>query len=97
MPNWSQPFIIDTDVSDPEIGAILSQLDEEDNEHVVAYVSHVLSKAERKYCVIRKELLSVVFLQHFWQYLLTQPFTICSDHGALTWLQHFRNPESQLA
>ena len=46
----------------------------------------------------RKELLSVVsFLQHFRQYLLTQPFTIRTDHGALTWLQQFRNPEGQLA
>ena len=46
MPNWTQPFIIDTDASDAGIGAVLSQLDKEGNEHVVAYVSHLLSKAE---------------------------------------------------
>ena len=66
MPNWSQPFIIDTDASDVGIGAVLSQLDKDGNEHVVAYASRILSKPEYHYCVTRKELLSVVaFLQHF--------------------------------
>ena len=98
MPNWSQPFIIDTDASDVGIGAVLSQVDQEGTEHVIAYGSRVLSKAERNYCVTRKELLAIVtFLQHFRQYLLSQPFTIRTDHGALTWLQEFRNPEGQLA
>ena len=87
MPNWSQPFIIDTDASDVGIGAVLSQVDQEGTEHVIAYGSRVLSKAEHNYCVTRKELLAVVtFLQHFQQYLLSQPFTIRTDHGALTWL-----------
>ena len=97
MPDWSQPFIIDMDASDVGIGAVLSQVDQEGIEHVIAYGSHVLSKAERNYCVTRKELLAVVtFLQHFRQYLLSQPFTIRTDHGALIWLQEFRNPEGQL-
>ena len=66
MPNWSQPFIIDTDASVVGIGAVLSQVDEEGIEYVIAYGSRVLPKAERNYCVTRKELLSVVtFLQHF--------------------------------
>ena len=37
MPNWSQPFIIDTDASDVGIGAVLSQVDQEGTEHVIAY------------------------------------------------------------
>ena len=66
MPNWSQPFIIDTDASDVGIGAVLSQVDQESTEHVITYGSHVLSKAEHNYCVTHKELLAVVtFLQHF--------------------------------
>ena len=98
MPNWSQPFIIDTDDSDTGIGAVLSQVDDEGVEHVVAYASRILTKSERNYCVTRKELLAVVsFLQHFRQYLLGREFTVRTDHGALTWLQQFRNPEGQLA
>ena len=61
-PNWLQPFIIDTDASDVGIGAV-SQVDQEDTEHVIAYGSHVLSC---NYCVTCKELLAVVkFLQYF--------------------------------
>ena len=98
MPNWSQTFIIDIDASDFGIGAVLSQVDHEGTEHVIAYGSRVLSKAESNYCVTCKELLAVVtFVQHFRQYLLSQSFTIRTDHGALTWLQEFRNPEGQLA
>ena len=66
MVNWSQPFVIDTDASDTGIGAVLSQVDAEGVEHVVAYASRILTKAEQDYCVTRKELLAVVtFLQHF--------------------------------
>ena len=66
MPNWLQPFIINTDASDTGIGAVLSQVDAEGVVHVVSYASHTLSKAERNYYVARKELVTVVtFLQHF--------------------------------
>ena len=66
MPNWSQPFIIDTDSSDTGIGAVLSQVDTQGVEHAVAYASCILTKAARNYCITRRELLAVVtFLQHF--------------------------------
>ena len=98
LPNWSRPFIVDTDASDQAIGAVLSQTNERGEEQVIAYASRCLSKSERNYCVTRRELLAVVtFLQHFKQYLLGNPFMIRSDHGALTWLQTFKEPEGQLA
>jgi len=56
------------------------------------------SAAECNYCVTRKELLAVVtFLEHFRQYLLGHCFTVQTDHGALTWLQNFKEPQGQLA
>ena len=33
----------------------------------------------------------VVFPEQFRPYLLGTPFTLCTDHGALTWIQKF-NP-----
>ena len=77
---------------------VLSQLQEDGNECVVAYISRVLSKQERNYCITQRELLAVVtFLQHFRQYLFVTFFMICTDHDALTWLQNFKQPEGQLA
>lgn len=94
--NWSQPFVINTGASDTGIWAVLSQVDAEGVEHVVAYASYVLLKAEQNYWVTRKELFAVVtFLQHFRQYLLGWPFTVHTDYGALTWLRGFKNPEGQ--
>ena len=64
---------------------------------MVCYALRLLSKAEHNYCVTCKELLAVVtFLEHFRQYLLGHCFTICTDHGALTWLQNFKEPQGQL-
>ena len=77
---------------------MLSQVDEEGREQPIAYGSRLLSKAERRYCVTRRELLAVVtFTRHFCRYLVDQPFLLRTDHGSLTWLQNFREPEGQLA
>ena len=66
LPDWSKPFVLETG-----IGTVLFQLGEDGSESVVAYASRVLSKQERNYCVIQKEMLAVVtFLQHFKQYLI---------------------------
>lgn len=53
FPDCSREFILDTDASDTGLGAVLS-------ERVIAYVSRVLTRAERHYCVTRRELLAVV-------------------------------------
>ena len=46
----------------------------------------------------RRELLAVVcFVQHFLPYLLGRHFLLRTDHGSLTWLSNFKEPEGQLA
>jgi len=98
MPDWTKPFILDTDACETGIGAVLSQCHPDGSEHVIAYASRLLTKPEKNYCVTRKELLAVVtFLNHFRHYLISKPFIICTDHGALIWLQNFKSPEDQLA
>ena len=54
-PDFSQPFILDTDASYLAIGSVLSHKID-NKERVVAYASRTLSKAEHKYCVTQKEL-----------------------------------------
>ncbi|CAG8715776.1 1879_t:CDS:2, partial [Funneliformis mosseae] len=41
------------------LGAVLSQLDENKNEHVIAYASKIINKAEKNYSIIDQECLAV--------------------------------------
>ena len=52
--------MLDTDASDMGIGAILSQVQDDGGEAVIAYASRSLSRQEQRYCVTRRELLAVV-------------------------------------
>ena len=97
-PNFTRQFILDTDASDTGIGAVLSQVDDEGRERVVAYGSRLLTKPERRYCVTRRELLAVVtFTRQYRSYLMGQRFLLRTDHGSLVWLRNFHEPEGQLA
>ncbi|KAL5010990.1 hypothetical protein ScPMuIL_013295, partial [Solemya velum] len=96
-PEFSLPFIIDTDASDCGIGGVLSQIRDE-KEVVVAYFSKSLSKTERNYSVTRKELLAVIqACEHFKHYLIEKKFKVRSDHGSLRWLTNFKEPQGQVA
>ena len=79
------------------MGSVLSQKQNE-HERVIAYYSKSLNKAERAYCVTRRELLAIVAsIKHFHHFLVGQKFLIRTDHGALRWLMNFKNPEAQVA
>ena len=89
--------MLDTDASAFAMGGVLSQI-EDGVERPIAYFSKVFSKPERNYCVTRRELLAVVSsIKHFYHYLYGKDFLVRTDHGALTWLLNFKNPEGQVA
>ena len=93
----SLPFMLDTDASGVGVGGVLSQVGP-DGERVVAYFSRAFNKAERRYCVTRRELLVVVLsIRHLRYYLCGLPFTVKTDHSALQWLMTFKEPEGQVA
>ncbi|KAL0188675.1 hypothetical protein M9458_015774, partial [Cirrhinus mrigala] len=96
-PDPQLAFVLDTDASGDGIGAVLSQV-WPNGEKVVAYYSKVLSKAEKRYCVTRRELLAAISaIRHFKYYLCGRHFTIRSDHASLQWLMTFKEPEGQVA
>ena len=96
-PDFTAEFILDSDASNHGIGAVLSQL-KDGVEHPVFYSSRSLTKAERNYCVTRKELLAVVeSVKHFRHYLHGQRFRIRTDHAPLRSVLKVKEPEAQLA
>lgn len=97
QPDFSKPFTVQTDASDTGLGGVLTQvLDGE--EHVIAYASRSLSRAERNYSVTQKECLSVIFcIEKFRPYVEGTRFTVITDHYSLLWLNNLKNPTGKLA
>ena len=66
-------------------------------EHPVAYASRTLTKAERNYCVTRKELLAVVeFVKQFHHYLQGPKFRIRTDHAPLRSVLQVKEPAGKV-
>jgi len=60
-PNCDLPFLVETESSNFEIGALLSQTSSKDNKvHPVSFFSRSLTSAERNYPIYDKELLAIV-------------------------------------
>ena len=90
-------WYLDTDASDVGTGAVLSQVQDEE-ERVIAYVSKSLEGSEQRYCTARKELLAVVrALKHFKCYLCRQKITVRTDNSAVSWLHRSKDPVGQPA
>ena len=97
-PDFNKPFVLYTDASGTGLGAVLSQIDDEKRERVIAYTSRSLNKAECNYGITDQECLAVVWaVKHFEQYLGLLPFKVITDHSALKFLQTADVPTSKRA
>ena len=89
-------FVLSTDVSDTEMGAVLELEQEEGGrvvKQVIAYASKTLNASQRRYCTTNKELLAVVTAIELFKYYLTgRHFTVVTDHASLTWLSNIKEP-----
>jgi len=91
-PNHNKPFVIETDASDYQMGAIIKQKDESGLLRPVAYFSQKFNKAQLNYSTRDQELLSIVeVLKKFRTMLLGAQIDIYTDHKNLT----FDNLNSQ--
>lgn len=96
-PDFSQPFVLQTDASSYGLGAVLTQ-GTGDNERVICYLSRSLSSSERVFSVTEKECLAVIWaIEKLRPYLEGASFSVITDHFSLVWLANLRDPHGRLA
>jgi hypothetical protein len=86
IPDFTKPFVIETDASDGEVGAILSQ-----DGHPISYLSRALGPKNQGLSAYEKEFLAILLAVDHWRpYLQVQEFLIQSDHRSLASLDEQR-------
>jgi len=86
MPDFSKQFQLETDASDYDYGAILSQQSDDRHWLPVTYMSKQMLLAERNYVIYDKELLAIIEALKLWQHYLEgslHPIEIWSNHKNL--------------
>jgi len=85
----TRPTKLETDASDLALGAVLSQLCEDDKWHPVAFHSRKFSLAERNYDVHDKEMAAIVAAFKEWAYMLMSvddQILVYTDHKNLEYI-----------
>ena len=80
----ASPTLVTCDASSVAIGAVLSQI-QNGVERPVAFASRALNQTEQRYSVGEREALACIWACERWHlYLYGRPFTLRTDHQALT-------------
>ena len=83
-PDFSKPFVIHTDASHYQLGAVISQDDKP-----IAFYSRKLNDAQTRYTTTERELLSIVeTLKEYRNILLGHEIIVHTDHKNLVY-KHF--------
>lgn len=82
LPDFTIPFVVETDASDVGVGAVLMQAD-----RPVAFLSKALGPLHQKLSIYEKEFLALIMAVEKWlPYLQRQEFLIRTDHKSLAYL-----------
>lgn len=80
-----RPIKLECDASPYGLGAVLTQVMEDNTERPIAYASRTLTKTEKHYSQIDKEALALIWgVKKFHIYLFARRFTLRTDHKPLT-------------
>ena len=91
LPDFSLPFVVETDACAHGVGAVLMQ-----QERPVAYLSKALGPTHQQLSIYEKEFLALIMAVEKWRsYLQRQEFTIRTDHKSLSYLTE-QNLQSDL-
>ena len=89
FPDYTKPFLLETDASKDGLGAVLSQKQMDGWYHPVAYGSRPLMPHEKNYHSTKLEFLALkwVVMEHFKEYLPYQPSLVKTDNNPLTYIK----------
>ena len=91
-PDYTQPFILETDASLKGLGAVLSQKGKDGEVRVIAYASRSLRPSERSMCDYSSAKIKLMALkwsvcEKFKDYLLGSKFTVFTDNNPLVYVK----------
>jgi hypothetical protein len=96
VPDFEKEFIVTCDASADGIGSVLSQ-GIIGKDLPIAYASHVLTKVEKNYSTIERQLRAIVWAcRQFRLYIWGRKFTVITDHEPLTWIFKMNDPNSRI-
>lgn len=79
LPNFEEPFVMETDACEKGIGAVLMQAG-----HPIAYLSKALGYKARAMSTYEEECIAIIMALDKWKsYLQHQTFTILTDQRSL--------------
>ena len=86
--NYERPFKLTTDASKRGLGAVLSQIGEDQKERLVAFASRTLSKSEKNYTTHKLEFLALKWsiTDRFHEYLYCSTFEVFTDNNPLSYV-----------
>ena len=92
IPNFKEPFILETDAFGMGIGAVLCQ-----GHHSIAYFSKLSARMQCQSAYIREFYAIIEAIAKFWHYLLSHKFIMRTDQQSLKVLleQNLQTPEQQ--
>ena len=71
IPNTKHPFFITVDGSLVGLGAVLFQINEENEMRVISYTSRILNAQDQKLSTLDRELLAIVYALQIYEFLIT--------------------------
>ena len=86
--DFSKPFLLESDTSKLELGAVLSQNQTDGQYHSLANASQSLTVHEHNYHSTKQEFLALkwVIAEQFQEYLVWKPFVVKTDNNPLTYI-----------
>lgn len=97
QPDFTLPFVVETDASLAGVAGVLYQMIGEERK-IISIVSRGLSSAETRFSISEIELLSILFsVTKFREYILGQEVTVITDHKALQFLRSSKLTSSRLS